>query len=131
MTIEYKEHEAVTIEEINEIANAQVFSTEKRIRASAVFWFLSGIRIGAFVSLPIKAVDIDNLTIKQWPKLGVKTKIQKHATTFLLDIPELLQVVIDWDKLVHSNPNKDSYWFAPLSPETGKLDLDQIESWGK
>ena len=110
------------------IAHAPVFTMRhRRIRASAVFWFLSGIRVGAFVSLPIKAVDIENLTIRQWPKWGVKTKFQKHATTFLLDIPELLKVVIDWDKLVQSNPRKDSYWFAPLSPETGELDLDQIE----
>ncbi len=80
------------------IANAPVFTMrDRRIRASAVFWFLSGIRIGAFVSLPIKAVDIENMTVKQWPReLGVKTKFQKHATTFLLNIPELLQVVIDW-----------------------------------
>jgi integrase len=128
MTIEYKEHEAVTIEEVLAIAHAPVFTMrDRRIRASAVFWFLSGIRIGAFVSLPIKAVDIENLTVNQWPKLGVKTKFQKHATTFLLDIPELLKVVIDWDNLVQSNPQKDSYWFAPLSPETGELDLEQIE----
>lgn len=128
MTIEYKEHEAVTIEEITAIANAPVFTMrDKRIRAAAVFWFLSGIRVGAFVSLPIKAVDIDDLTIKQWPKLGVKTKFQKHATTFILDIPELLKVVKEWDKFIKSKLSKDHYWFAHLSPDTGELDLDQIE----
>ena len=128
MTIEYKEHEAVTIEEITAIAHAPVFTMrDMRIRAAAVFWFLSGIRVGAFVSLPIKAVDIEDLTIKQWPKLRVKTKFQKHATTFLLDIPELLQVVNEWDKFIKGKLSKESFWFAPLSPETGELDLEQIE----
>ena len=67
-----------------------------------VFWFLSGIRIGAFVSLPLAAIDIDNLKIKQWPKLGVRTKFKKHATTFLLNIPELPGVVLGWDQEVRS-----------------------------
>lgn len=126
MTIEYKDHEAVTIEEIAAIAHAPVFNMRDiRIRAAAIVWFLSGIRIGAFVSLPIKAVDIDNLTIKQWPKLGVKTKFKKHATTFLYNIPELLVVVKEWDQFVRSNLSSDCYWFAPLSPETGELDFEQ------
>jgi len=48
------------------IAYVPVFMIrDKRLQAAAVFWFLSGIRVGAFVSLPIKAVDIENLTIKQ------------------------------------------------------------------
>ena len=89
MTIEHKDHEAVTIEEIREIANAPVHTLkEKRIKAAAVLWFLSGIRIGAFVTLPIKAVDLENRSIKQWPKLGVRTKFGKHQTTFFLNIPD-------------------------------------------
>ncbi|MHA1280462.1 MAG: tyrosine-type recombinase/integrase [Candidatus Helarchaeota archaeon] len=128
MTIEYKEHEAVTIEEITAIANAPVFTMrDRRIRAAAVFWFLSGIRIGAFVSLPIKAVDIEDLTIRQWPKLGVKTKLIKHATTFLLDISELLEIIKEWDDFVRNHLSIDSCWFAPLSPETGELDFEKIE----
>ncbi len=53
MTIEHKDHEAVTIEEMIAIAKAPVQTLkEKRIRSAAVFWFLSGIRIGAFMTLP-------------------------------------------------------------------------------
>jgi hypothetical protein len=82
MPIEYKEHEAVTLEEIKAIARAPVTTIrDKRIRAAAIFWFLSGIRVGAFVTLPLIAVDLNNLKIKQWPRLGVRTKFRKHATT--------------------------------------------------
>jgi len=125
MTIEIKDHEIVTIEEIKAISKAQVQNLkEKRIRAAAVFWFLSGIRIGAFVTLPIKAVDLENRKIKQWPELGVKTKFKKHRTTSLLNIPELLSVVKEWDDLVRSELSEDHPWFANLSPETGELDLE-------
>ena len=44
------------------------------------------------MTLPLEAVDLESLTVKQWPKLGVKTKFSKHATTFLLNSPELLEV---------------------------------------
>jgi len=123
MTIEYKEHEAITLDEVRVIANAPVFSMrDRRIQAAAAFWFLSGIRVGAFVTLPLSAVDIENLTIKQWPKLGVHTKFSKHATTYLLNIPELLDVVRAWDREVHSVMPENGMWFAPGSPDTGEID---------
>jgi integrase len=127
MTIEEKEHEAVTLEEIRNIAKAPVTTIgERRIRASAVFWFLSGIRIGAFVSLPLSAVDIEGFAIKQWPRLGVKTKFKKHATTFLLDIPDLLEVVRAWDKEV-KNVCNNGFWFAQLSPDTGEIASEALQ----
>ncbi len=120
---ENKEHEAVTLEEIRAIAKAPVYTLrDERIRAAAVFWFLSGIRIGAFVTLPIKAVDMNDLSIKQWPSLGVKTKFQKHATTHFLPFPDLLEVVKKWDVKIREKLSEDSFWFSPLSPDTGGFD---------
>jgi len=120
MVIEHREHEAVTIDEIRAISCAPVQTLrDRRIRASAVFWWLSGIRVGAFVSLPVSAVDLASLTVRQWPKLGVKTKFKKHATTFLLDIPDLIEVVKDWDKEVRAA--QSFFWFASVSPETGLI----------
>ena len=117
---EHKEHEAVTLEEIRAMACAPVETIgERRIRASVVFWFLSGIRVGAFVTLPLSAVDLENRTVKQWPKLGVKTKFGKHATTFLLDMPDLLEVVQEWDREVREAGAR--YWFAHIDSETGKI----------
>jgi integrase len=123
-----KQKEAVTLEEVLKIAAAPADNlTEKRIRAAAVFLFLSGMRIGAFVSLPIKAVDIKNRVIKQFPNLGVKTKNKKYGITYLLDIPELLSVVSDWDKLVRSLLPENGFWFAPFSPDTWDIDSNCIE----
>ena len=121
--VEPSQHEAVTLEEILAMASAPAENlVDRRIRASAVFWFLSGIRVGAFVSLPTIAVDLSNLSIKQFPKLGVKTKLKKHAITYLLDIPELLPVVRDWDNEVRASGSK--YWFAQISPLTWQIDPD-------
>lgn len=120
---EEKDHEFVTFEEILQIAKAPVYSLrDKRIKAAAVMWFLSGIRIGAFVTLPIKAVNLEKLEIYQFPSLGVQTKFGKSATTDLLLIPELIEVVREWDQLVRSQLPDTAYWFASLSPETGTFD---------
>lgn len=121
MVIEHAEHEAVTLAEVQAISKASVFSfRDRRIRAAAVFWFLSGIRVGAFVTLPVSAVDLDNLTVKQWPRLGVKTKFNKHATTFFLNIPDLIGVLKDWDREVRFAGSH--FWFASVSSETGLID---------
>jgi len=128
MQEEEKIHEFVTFEEITEISKAPVYSLrDRRIKAASVLWFLSGIRIGAFVTLPIKAVNLENLEIYQFPSLGVQTKFGKSATTDLLLIPELLQVVKDWDQLVRSRLPNSANWFAALSPETGNFDETIIE----
>lgn len=115
-----KEHEFVTLEEIRTIANSPVETLrDRRIRAAAVFWFLSGIRIGAFVSLPIKAVNLNKREVYQFPSLGVHTKFGKKGTTHLLNIPDLLDVVKDWDTKIREHLGEDSFWFSPLSPDTG------------
>ena len=120
---EEKDHEFVSFEEILLIARAPVYSLrDKRIKAAAVLWFFSGIRIGAFVTLPIKAVNLENLEIYQFPSLGVHTKFGKSATTDLLNIPELIAIIKEWDQLVRSQLPDTAYWFASLSPETGTFD---------
>lgn len=129
MVVDPADHEAVTLEEVRAIASAPALSIrERRIQAAAVFWFLSGIRVGAFVSLPVSAVDLDTLAIRQWPKLGVKTKFKKHATTYLLDIPDLIEVVRAWDKEVRVF--ESYFWFAYFSPVTWLID-SKVKSVGK
>jgi site-specific recombinase XerC len=124
-----KEHEAVTIEEMFAVASAPVYSLrDRRIQAAACFWFLSGIRIGAFVTLPILAVNLEDRSIKQWPSLGVQTKFTKRATTYLLNIPDLIKVISSWDYEVRSKLPEKSFWFAPLSPETGNFDSSIVEA---
>lgn len=123
-----KTKEAVSLEEIIAISKAPASSTvERRVRAAAVMLFLSGMRIGAFVSLPVQCVDLENRKIIQYPSLGVRTKNKKFAITTLLDIPELLEVVKAWDKEVRAVLPVDGYWFAPLSPDTGEIDTNWFE----
>ncbi len=118
-----KKVEVISLEQVIEISKVKVENAiERRIRAAAVFWFLSGIRIGAFVSLPLQAVDIENREIKQFPSLGVRTKYQKYAVTYLLPIAELITVIREWDEQVRKLLPESGYWFAPLSPRTGEID---------
>lgn len=116
------QHEFVTLEEIQQIAAAPADTLwAQRIKAAAVFLFLSGIRVGAFATLPIKAIDLKQMAVKQWPSLGVKTKNSKAATTYLLPLPDLLAVVEDWDNKVRSILPPDAYWFAHLDSKTGEI----------
>lgn len=120
-----RKHESVTLDEIINISKAPIDSLrDERIQAAAVLWFLSGIRVGAFVTLPIKAVDLENRTIMLWPSLGVKTKFNQHNTAYLLEIPELLDVVIAWNNKVRKYLDLEAPWFAPFSPIIGGFDKD-------
>ncbi len=120
-----RQFKAVTLEEARRMATAEAsLLWELRIQAAAAFLFLSGLRVGAFVSLPLRAVKLDSREIRQWPNLGVQTKFAKHATTFLLDIPELHSVVLAWDELVRSVLSEDGYWFAPLNALKGGFDTE-------
>ncbi len=49
-------------------------------------------------------------------------KNRKYGVTYLLDIPELLKVVQEWDSEIRAVLPPNGLWFAPLSPETGKID---------
>jgi len=120
-----KVKDAVTLEEIRNIADSPARTLkERRARAAAVFLYLSGMRIGAFVSLPVQAVDIPNRRVTQYPSLGVRTKNRKFGITFLLELPELLDVVIEWDNEIRAVLPPNGFWFAPISPKTGKVDAN-------
>lgn len=126
--VQKKSRKAVPFEDILAIANAPVRNLqERRIRAAACFWYLSGIRIGAFVSLRLNTIDLNNGFILQYPELGVRTKNKKHAKTFLLPIPELFQVVRDWDNYVRSMLPDHGFWFAPFAPGTMEIDPANFE----
>lgn len=87
----------------------------RRDQAAAAMLFLSGMRVGAFTTLPICALDLGTLTVRQWPELGVHTKNTKKATTFLLDLPELLEPVRRWDAIVRANLPPTALWYAPVT----------------
>jgi integrase len=112
------DHEFVELDEVLQLASLEIDKRDLalwRTQASAAFLFLSGMRIGAFSTLPIGAVDLENRTVRQWPSLGVKTKGSKMATTYLLEIPELLAVVNEWDVFVRERLPKTAMWSVPTS----------------
>ncbi|MCD4671330.1 MAG: hypothetical protein K8R77_01590 [Anaerolineaceae bacterium] len=115
-----------TIDEIQKIARTPVIRLiDERTRAACVFLLLSGMRIGAFLTLPLQAVDMDKLLIRQWTSLGVHTKLGKNATTTIVNLreyPQLIEVVRSWDAKVRAVSPSEGYWFPNIHPLTGELD---------
>lgn len=112
-----KEHAYVTLDDILKIARLR-FSEEdvalRRDQACAVMLYLSGMRIGAMGTLPIMAVDMEECSVKQWPEMGVHTKNGKGATTYLLPIPELLNLAEDWHNYVEECLPSEAMWCPPI-----------------
>jgi integrase len=75
---------------------------EERDIAALAFLFVSGMRIGAFVTLPAACVDIEKRRVQQLPEMGCQTKNSKAAITFLLPISDLLAIVTKWDERIRA-----------------------------
>lgn len=115
-----------SVDELVQIARTPADTlAEERIRAACIFLLLSGMRITAFLTMPIVAVDLDSRKVKQWTALGVRTKLSKSATTTLIQIskyPELFDVVRAWDTKVRKTLPETFMWFANISSLTGEID---------
>ena len=120
------DHEFVTLEEAILLATLEVDENDlalQRDRAGVSMLYLSGMRGGALATLPIEAVDVDAREIRQWPSLGVRTKGRKSATTYLLEIPELLTVVREWDTFVRAKLPPTAMWYTPTVSKWGQQRL--------
>jgi len=110
-----KKREIYTLDDMLKIISIKPDTlAERRLIAGTSFLFLSGMRITAFLSMPIKAFNIDEWSVSQLPELGVKTKNSKAAITYLLPIPELRRVVSEWDSLVRNAIPDTCNWYAIL-----------------
>lgn len=112
-------------EEILKIAQVQPDNLRDiRTQAAIVFLYLSGMRISAFLTLPIVGVNLVDKTVQQLKGLGVKTKLQKEAITKMLIVPDqqLYDVVNGWDMRVRNLGNLMSPWFMNISPHMYELD---------
>ncbi len=119
-TSEPREHKFITLDEVSRITTSVLpdhLLVNNRDQAAAAMLFLSGMRASAFVSLPIKAVNLKQKEIKQWPSLGVRTKFNKHATTYLLDIPTLIEIVEKWDAFIRSRLPDSAMWYPVIISE--------------
>jgi integrase len=87
----------------------------ERVHAAVAILFLTGMRGGALVTLPIAAVDVGRREVRQWTSLGVQTKFSKTQTAFMLEIPRLLEAVGTWDNRVREALPHRAMWYANLS----------------
>jgi integrase len=109
-----KKREYWSIEAVRKIAALKPRTLqERRDIAAVVFLFLSGMRIGAFVTLPLACIDLARRRIMQLPEKGVQTKNDKAAITFLLPIPDLLAIVQDWHDYLCKQPGSNAMAFYP------------------
>lgn len=119
-----KEHLHYTLEDVLKIARLETHTLEDQRDVAAVcFLFLSGMRIAAFTTLPIECVKLEENSIYQLPEKGVLTKNRKAAITYLLPIPELLQVVNAWDARVRKELTPSDLWYPVMeiaSPDFAK-----------
>ena len=117
-----------TLEDMQKIAEFSPENlAERRIQAGACFLYLSGMRIGAFLSMPIECVNLDRLQVMQFPEMGVYTKFKKRAVTSLYNIPFLLVVVREWDSFVRSKCPLNTTWYERLSVGGWALDPKKPE----
>lgn len=122
----------VALEDVLKIARLKIDRENlalQRDQAMSALLFLGGARAGAITSLPIKAVHLDTEFphIEQKPALGVSTKNNQSATTFLHNIPELLDVVRAWDEQVRKHCPPEYPWYAPIQQNWGEQRFSELE----
>lgn len=111
------DHRFYTLDEIKAIAAVAVETLrEERGQAGACMMFLSGIRPDALASIPLQCVDLPNRRLFQIPSMGIRTKNDKAAITYLLDIPEVFERLQSWDRRVRQM-TPTSLWYANLSQD--------------
>ena len=115
LTARVVEHEFYPIEDVRKLLAVSAETLrEERAQAAAAILFLSAMRPDTLASIPISCVDLPNRTIYQLPERGVRTKNHKAAITYLLDIPDLLDVVQAWDRRVRGFA-PTSLWYSPIA----------------
>lgn len=115
------DRELYTVDDVRALLAVETSTLKgQRVKAAVAMLFLSGVRDGALVTLPVAAVDVAGLAVRQWTALGVRTKFSKSATTHLFEIEDLLEVVREWDVRVRRALDPDAMWYANLSQAPGR-----------
>lgn len=100
---------------------------DQRDRALLCFTLLTGARISAIYSLPMKAFEPSTLTVDQNPKFGVKTKFSKRIVTtfFPIDYEQAIHYFLDWYKYLESKKGfqPDDPIFPQAIVENGKENI--------
>jgi len=110
-----KSVEYPTLEQIKIVIDNLKGKTEIEMRDRALFSyaFLTGARISAIRTLPMKSFDKKELVVHQDPALGVATKFSKNITSVLIPFgyEETLNYFIEWFDYL-----KDKKKFQPNDP---------------
>lgn len=114
------QREIFTVDDVRAITSLDPRAlTEERIIAAVAFMFLSGMRVSAFATLPLRAIHWEHepVWVQQYPSLGVRTKYGKAADTFLLghpDLGDLREIARRWAEKVRAAVGERAYYYAPL-----------------
>jgi integrase len=93
----------------------------RRAQAAFCLQAASAARAHALVTLPLKAIDLDGLWVRQDPGLGVWTKNDVRATTCLMDMQELLTPVRNWYAFLMQRVGSNALFFNPFDRSEGGL----------
>lgn len=97
---EAKSKEVPSYEEVVKVIDSIEVKNEvdQRDRALVCFVLLTGARVSAVASLPIKSFDRNRLIVDQDPKLGVKTKFSKRIVTRFFPLPDnkIASYFLEW-----------------------------------
>lgn len=88
-----------SFEQVKAVVSAIKIEDEVDLRDRALisFTLLSGMRVEAIMSLPLKCVDLENMEIHQDPKQGVRTKFSKRNKSTLFNFDSTLTTYIkEW-----------------------------------
>lgn len=115
IAIQGGKNEIPSLDEVKQVIEDIGNDTEidMRDRVLICFTLLTGARISAIMSLPLKSFDENTLTIDQDPKLGVKTKFSKRIVTTLFPLADSrpLEYFLEWIKYLKSEKQ-----FKPADP---------------
>lgn len=98
-----------------------------RDKAALAFIYASAMRGGAFVTMPVRSVDLSKSQVYQLPEWGVQTKNSKAAITFLLPIPRLHAAICEWDTYIRPRVMSDKVaWYTVLNHDGIDIKDDDI-----
>jgi integrase len=98
-----------------------------RDKAALAFIYASAMRAGAFVTLPVRSVELETSKVYQLPEWGVQTKNSKAAVTYLLPIPRLRTAIEEWDAYIRPRVSSDKVaWYTVLNHDGLDINCDDV-----
>ncbi len=127
-----------TLEEVKTVIESIVGKSEIEMRDKALISLalLTGARISAIASLPMRSFDQEHLIIDQDPKFGVRTKNSKRIVSVFIPLAysEAQDYFLRWFKYLQDNKNfqANDPLFPATKVENGKENLgyysnDEVE----